>query len=110
MAVIGKLSLENPLIMKAAGTDVYRGTLLNNGKELLWINGNRLLHKYRYDPSYYNEAALGLKTGYTSHAGYCLLSAFAVKDGYVLIGIFGNGDSPSRYTDTQKLFDAIIYK
>ena len=54
--------------------------------------------------------SLGLKTGYTSHAGHCLLSAFAVDGGYVLIGIFGNGDSPSRYEDTLKLFNAITNK
>lgn len=57
-------------------------------------------------PNYYKNA-IGIKTGYTSQAGNCLV-AEASRDGLEFISVVLNGDktnSSIRYTDTVKLFD-----
>lgn len=62
------------------------------------INSNRT--------NYYKNA-IGIKTGYTSQAGNCLV-AEASRDGLEFISVVLNGDktnSSIRYTDTIKLFD-----
>lgn len=55
----------------------------------------------------YYKNAIGIKTGYTSQAGNCLV-AEASRDGLEFISVVLNGDktnSSIRYTDTIKLFD-----
>ena len=55
----------------------------------------------------YYKNAIGIKTGYTSQAGNCLVSE-ASRDGLEFISVVLNGDktnSSIRYTDTIKLFD-----
>jgi len=55
----------------------------------------------------YYKNAIGIKTGYTSQAGNCLV-AEASRDGLEFISVILNGDknnSSIRYTDTIKLFD-----
>lgn len=57
---------------------------------------------------YYNPYAIGLKTGYTSEAGYCLLTAYKIDGRYIIIGVFGCDTASSRFKDTNKLFDAYL--
>jgi D-alanyl-D-alanine carboxypeptidase (penicillin-binding protein 5/6) len=60
-------------------------------------NTNKLLKQYEY--------ATGLKTGYTSTAGFCV-SASAQKDGIELIAvIMGGSDSKSRFQDAMTLLN-----
>jgi D-alanyl-D-alanine carboxypeptidase (penicillin-binding protein 5/6) len=60
-------------------------------------NTNKLLKQYEY--------ATGLKTGYTSTAGFCV-SASAQKDGIELIAvIMGGADSKSRFQDAMTLLN-----
>lgn len=60
-------------------------------------NTNKLIHYY--------EGATGLKTGFTSKAGYCL-SASAVKNGQLLIAVvLGEADSNTRFAEARKLLD-----
>jgi serine-type D-Ala-D-Ala carboxypeptidase (penicillin-binding protein 5/6) len=58
-----------------------------------WTNTNLLLHSYR--------GAIGIKTGYTAGAGYCLLFA-ASRNGTELIGVVLD----STRTDAQTRFTA----
>lgn len=54
--------------------------------------------------NYYNYA-LGLKTGFTTPAGYCLMG-YASKDGLELVTVLLKGStSDNRYLETKKLFD-----
>ena len=48
---------------------------------------------------------MGLKTGHTSYAGYCLLSAFWIDGRYVIVGVFGCPEYDSRFDDTLTLID-----
>lgn len=56
-------------------------------------------------PDIYRSEAIGLKTGSTRQAGNCLLSAFAVEGGHIIIGVFGCPEKYDRFTDTNLLFD-----
>lgn len=66
-------------------------------------NTNKLLRPDR--PEFYRNEAVGLKTGSTTPAGYCLLSAFQVEGGYIIIGVFGCPERDNRFSDTNTLFD-----
>lgn len=105
MVTLGRLCVDNSFIMRIVSTTVYTAKVSGKRDGLMWINSNKLLHPLRYTPSYYCEAALGLKTGYTDDAGSCLLSAFSVEDGTVLIGVFGGTGRDDRYTDALTLFN-----
>ena len=70
-----------------------------------WKNTNYLLN-----PEYklHIPSTIGLKTGYTSNAGSCLISAFFQGDRLLLIGVFGcPAFTEDRYQDTAALFDAV---
>ena len=100
---LGKLCLSSPFIMECASTKVYTATVQNTGREILWVNTNKLLSETRY-PEFYCAQAIGLKTGYTAKAGNCLLSAFQVEDGQLIIGIFGAESRDDSFNDTLRLF------
>lgn len=104
MVTLGKLCLDTPTIMQIAGANAYTAKVTGKKDGLLWPNSNELLRK---NSDFYTTAALGLKTGNTSAAGPCLLSAFSVEDGYVLIGTFHCGSLRERFTDTLKLFNSL---
>jgi len=60
-------------------------------------NTNKLIRKY--------EGTIGLKTGVTGAAGYCL-SAVAVRNGQELISVvLGEPDSNTRFAESRKLLD-----
>ena len=70
-----------------------------------FINTNKLL----VSGEYYYESATGIKTGYTSQAGNCLVSS-ASKDGVELIAVVLGGHTipvgkSAVYTDTINLFN-----
>lgn len=102
-ARMGQLCLSSSLIMKGTSTRVYTAVVRNTGREILWTNTNKLIFKDRY-PEFYHAQAVGLKTGYTSKAGNCLMSAFEVNGGYIVIGVFGGEARDDRFYDTLKLF------
>lgn len=97
-----RLALANPVIRDACATVSYEAVYIT-GQKATWNNTNAQLHK---DSEFYNEYAVGLKTGTTSAAGACLLSAYDCGDRMLIIGVLGAEEKPSRYTDTKKLFDA----
>lgn len=102
MARIAKLALENPTIseyMRYLEDDVTYAS----GQTNHWTNTNLLL-----DPEggYYRSDAIGMKTGHTSQAGYCLMSAFRAGDSTLVIGIFGCPDENERFKGAIQLVKA----
>ncbi len=97
---IGQLALDNDLIRQYAATLQERLTY-SNGDYAVWNNTNDLI-----DPTseYFHADAIGLKTGHTASAGFCLLSAFEGAQGYVLVGSFGCQHPEDRYVDTLALY------
>ena len=104
LARIGALALNDPVIAKYAS--MTRDTVrFVSGESVTWDNTNRLLNP---DSELYCPESVGLKTGYTNRAGFCLLSAFRRGDRLVLVGIFGAEDKLSRYSDAAALWQAVM--
>lgn len=103
MARIAKLALETPTIaryMRIYQDEVY----FVSGHMVNWKNTNLLLSN---EDGFYRGDAIGMKTGYTRQAEYCLMSAFKCSDGKTLvIGVFGYADEEQRFRDVSALADA----
>ncbi|MGW5160143.1 D-alanyl-D-alanine carboxypeptidase family protein [Nonomuraea wenchangensis] len=93
-AVLAAEALRNPLIKQAAGTRYHELDATAEHRAYGWRNTNRLLG---------TPGAVGLKTGFTRAAGYCL--AFAgERDGQTLVGvILGESVSARRFSTAESL-------
>ncbi len=68
-----------------------------------WNNSNQIVCE---GSKYYRANAVGLKTGSTDQAGFCLLSAFQEEDGsYIITGTFACFDHEKRFDDTLAIYD-----
>jgi len=100
LIIVSRLALKDPIISKYVG--VAQETIPMGGdRELTWKNTNLLLHP---DSMFYNEYTIGMKTGFTSAAGNCLLTAFRVGEQELLIGVFGCDNADERFAETLLLF------
>lgn len=104
LITIAKLALENELIMQCAGTAEDRVTYVS-GEIANWHNTNQLINPAS---QYYCENAIGLKTGNTSYAGFCLLSAFEVEGEYIIVGAFKCLRPEDRFIDSLKLYNLVL--
>ena len=102
LALLGMLSLEDPVLMDYAATATDTVTISGEAKE--WKNTNALIHR---DSQYYCPYAIGLKTGQTPSAGSCLLSAFECGGTTLIIGVFGCPEVEDRFADTLQLFNGV---
>lgn len=98
---VSALAMENPTIRKYVGMEKDYVTY-HSGQTNTWSNTNYLLQKGN---KYYCADAVGLKTGTTSKAGNCLISAFKRGNGYLLIGVLGGASYEGRYKDTLHLYN-----
>lgn len=103
MIKIAKMSLESELIVRICSTASV-DLKIEGGENLSLKNTNLLVDE---SSKYYRPEVIGLKTGFTSRAGYCLVAA-ARKDGRVIIAaVFGSESVFLRFDDVTTLFDAI---
>lgn len=73
-------------------------------QERYYINTNGLLSTMRYT-NFYFKGSIGIKTGYTSDAGNCLVSA-AARDGVELIAVlFGGKDTTYSHKDSIEMLE-----
>lgn len=95
LAALAAAALENETFARIVGT--YKKTVqTEDGTESrLLVNHNRMLRSY--------DGAVGVKTGYTSAAGRCLVSA-ARRDGVTLIAV--TLDDHGDWADHTALLDA----
>lgn len=68
----------------------------------IWTNTNLLLDKN--NPKYYDPDVTGVKTGYTSQAGYCLVAA-GTRNGLHLITVILHSTQVGRWNDTSTVLD-----
>jgi len=104
LATIGELALSNEIIAEYVGLQ-QDSVVFKSGETITWYNTNRLLNP---ESAWYCEEAVGMKTGYTKEAGYCLLAAFETEEGHILVGIFDAENKLSRYGDAAELFRTAI--
>lgn len=96
MSLIAKELVKYEKILEFTGT--YEDYLRANSSSPFWlVNTNRLVRFY--------SGVDGLKTGFTSSAGYCL-TATAKRDNMRLITVvMGEDDTDKRSADTTKMLD-----
>ncbi|MEX1308452.1 MAG: D-alanyl-D-alanine carboxypeptidase family protein [Eubacteriales bacterium] len=106
MAKLAMATYNNPDFMSIVGTKVYQpeDTNMATEKEVL-DNSNRLIRSdVNSYAKWYNEYATGMKTGYTSQAGYCLVASTS-KNGQDLIAlIFDHESTNDRFALANDLF------
>ncbi|WP_088554148.1 D-alanyl-D-alanine carboxypeptidase family protein [Calderihabitans maritimus] len=94
MALIARAAMENPKFREIVGTKTrpWRG----QSWESQLLNLNKLLNYY--------EGANGIKTGYTSEAGWCLVASAKREDQEFLTLVF-NSTSDKVWKDAEELLD-----
>lgn len=103
MARIAKLALEDKTISRYIRRYKDEVTFVS-GQFIEWENTNLLLNP---EEGFYRSDAIGMKTGYTRQAEYCLMSAFKCTDGRtIVVGVFGCADEYDRLRDILKLINA----
>jgi D-alanyl-D-alanine carboxypeptidase (penicillin-binding protein 5/6) len=75
LSLIALAATESSLFMEICGTAEHTVPATNMSEARELSNSNALINENStYGSSYYYEGATGMKTGYTSAAGYCLVS------------------------------------
>lgn len=95
-AVLAAQALRTPLIKQATGTRYHALDATDEHRSYSWRNTNRLLG---------TPGAIGVKTGFTQAAGFCL--AFAgERDGRRLVGVLlGESVSSRRFSTAEALLN-----
>ena len=101
-AILARDALRHPLVIRICGTLSYTVPATNEADERELTNTNSLLNP---DSSYYSEYAYGIKTGYFSNAGYCLVSAADKDDMDVICVVMGSAEAGGNFSDTLTLYD-----
>lgn len=104
VARVAMMALEDPVIAEYAALQ-QDSVRFVSGQTITWYNNNLLM-----DPTApcYSVSAVGMKTGYTSRAGNCLLAAFRQADREIIVGIFGSVEKYPRYETALALFKACV--
>ncbi|MEU3167527.1 serine hydrolase [Streptosporangium sp. NPDC006930] len=96
-AKLADLALRDPVLRIIASTRRHLVAKSKVHRAHTWTNSNKLLGK--------TPGVMGLKTGYTSAAGYCLSFA-ADREGHRLIGvILGESNGDRRFQTAARLLD-----
>ena len=95
MGLIGIAAAENEIIVEISQKSSSRNIFIS-GEDVTWNNTNRLINKYS---GQYYSCAIGLKTGSSTMAGRCLVSA-AEKDGQRVVCVILDSTSSGRWEDS----------
>ena len=97
---IAGLVLDNEIICRYTALEADSVTYAS-GEKITWYNTNRMVNR---GTEQYQPDCVGLKTGYTGEAGYCLLAAFDDGENRILVGIFGAEKNYPRYENASALW------
>lgn len=100
---VAYLAMSDDVIMKYAGMQSAR-VVYASGETNTWNNTNQLLNPAS---RYYRPQTVGLKTGHTAQAGYCLLTLERRGDRLILVGVFGCSSAEGRFADTVKILESL---
>lgn len=108
LALIATEAMKNDTIREVASEVSYTGPSVEEGAtsdmkivEHSWYTHNQIINPS--NPYYYSKAT-GLKTGYTSLAGDCLVATATDDDTNLLLVLF-NDEEPQQWIDAATLFD-----
>jgi D-alanyl-D-alanine carboxypeptidase (penicillin-binding protein 5/6) len=103
MAMIAREAMRKPLFREVVGTTSHpipnRDAVDDSTEPSVWENTNALI--YPDDPDHV-AGATGIKTGYTSAAGHCLVSS-ASREGLNLVAAVLNSSKTGVKTDSKQL-------
>lgn len=102
LAIIAKACLDNPYISEIVSSYTSYQKWVS-GREVTYNNSNELLNP---NSRYYYSEAIGLKTGASTLAGNCLVSA-AVINGKTYICVMMGSTVDDRFTDSITIYDKI---
>lgn len=105
MALITQEAVSHDQFVELCSTSSYSVSATNVADVRYLTNTNRLVDP---DSSYYDSTVYGVKTGYFSNAGGCLVAAVELDDIDLISVILGaeiNDDVDVRYDDTLTLFN-----
>lgn len=116
MALIAKEALTSDILREIAsteyisipGNEVYPYTREYKNSNKFLTGGSNILYKNELIDVKYNIVE-GLKTGYTSAAGKCLLSNAVIDDTEVIVGVF-NSKGDDVYIDSRTIIDYALEK
>lgn len=105
LALIAQEAIKHDLFLTVCGTESYTvpATNLNSAREL--TNTNLLLNP---SSNYYYEYAYGIKTGYFTDAGHCLVSAATYNNMNLICVVLGGEETDTvrtQYADTITLYN-----
>lgn len=101
LMIIVQQAIQIPLIRSSASTSKTQMKLVS-GETIELASTNLLLDK---ESKYYNSYCIGIKTGYTSIAGNCIISCFQKDEKLYFIGTFGDKDPEYRFRQSAALFE-----
>ena len=104
LALITKYALENETFKEIVSYTSYKlpPSELYTRDDRTFANTNELIIPYS---NYYYKYANGIKTGYTSAAGYCLVASAEKNNLKLLSIVLGSKDNSKKYEDTKNLFE-----
>ena len=93
---LARYAMRDSMFAAIVGT-AERDIPLIDGRHMACRNSNALLHTY--------EGCIGIKTGFTNQAGYCLASA-ATRQGHTLVLVLLHSRKhATRFTESAALLD-----
>ncbi|WP_309118544.1 D-alanyl-D-alanine carboxypeptidase family protein [Paenibacillus sp.] len=95
LALIAREAMNDPAFRDIVAAKSYR----SEAGDAWFGNRNKLLDE---DGAFYLQGANGIKTGFTSDAGYCLVAS-AERDGKLLISVVLQSTETDVWTDTLRL-------
>ena len=110
LAILSKYAMKNEQFREIVKMPIYKIPATNKyTSERILVNTNLFLGTSR-STYYYYPPAIGIKTGHTSQAGYCLVSAASYNDTELLAIVMNckNVDTKEQaysYLDSKTLFD-----
>lgn len=100
LAVIASYAIDNPQFIEITNTSSYVLREITKGRNHTVTNKNKFL--------YMMDGAIGIKTGFTSDAGYCFVGAIKRQDKSFISVVLGCGWPPSKnlkWSDTKELMN-----
>lgn len=116
--IIANECMKHELFREIVSTPSVTLAATNHSYERTLYNSNRLLHKPEitdkvvYENPYYYEHAIGIKTGYSSSSGYCLVSASSYNGHEIYVVVLGGKEidhGNESYTYTQYVETINLY-
>ena len=98
MAIMAKELVKHTKIFEF--TSIYEDYLRKGTDRSFWlVNTNKLVRFYK--------GVDGLKTGYTSEAGFCITATANINDMRIITVVMGEPDSETRNKDVSSVFDYV---